>query len=109
MGNRSSSLPPAGSVQFVPALGVRILASIFLAAIVAVILSGVLGPLSVSVAGAVSLLAVLVFVAFTMVLFRKTPEWRAKHDKLIIFRKCRAEASKIAREVAKWNAVGPRR
>ena len=52
-----------------------------------------------------SWLAALVFVAFTMVLFRKTPEWRAKHDKVIIFKECRAEASKIEREVAKWDAA----
>ena len=49
----------------------------------------------------VSLLTALVFVAFTMVLFRRTPEWRAKHDKLVIFKECRAEASKLAREIAK--------
>jgi DNA-binding helix-hairpin-helix protein with protein kinase domain len=77
----------------------------FLAVIAAVALSAVLGQLSAIAAGAVSLLAVLVFVAFTIFLFRKTPEWRAKHAKLIIFKESRAEASKIAREVAKWDAA----
>ena len=99
-------LPPLPPVAFSSSrLGARVLASIFLAVIAAAGLSAGLGLLPAIAAGATSCLAVLVFVVFTMVLFLRTPEWRAKHGKLIIFKECRAEASKIAREIAKLDAA----
>jgi hypothetical protein len=99
-------LPPLPSVAFSSSrLGVRILTLISLAVIAAAALSAAFGQLLTNAAGAVSLLVILVFVALTMTLFRKTPEWRTKHDKLIIVKKCRAEASKLEREVAKRDAV----
>ena len=98
-----ASLPPVAFSS--SRLNVRILELIFLAVIAAAALSAGLGQLSTITASAVSVLVALIFVAFTIVLFRKTPEWQAKHDKLIIFKECRAEASKIAREVAKWDAA----
>jgi hypothetical protein len=99
-------LPPLPPVAFRSSrLEVRVMAFIFLTVIAAVVLSVVLGQLSAIAAGVASLVAVFVFVAFTIFLFRKTPEWRAKRAKLIIFKECRAEASKMAREVAKWDAA----
>ena len=105
MDSRPSPSSPPVAFSSHPGLEVRILTSIFLAIIAAVALSAGLGQLSASAAGVASWLAVLVFVAFTVVLFRKTPEWRAKHDKLIIFKECRAEASKIEREIARWDVA----
>ena len=99
-------LPPLPLVSFSSdRLAVRILAFISLAVIAAAAVSAGLGQLSASTAGVVSWLVALVFVAVTMALFRKTPEWRARHDKVIIFKECRAEASKIERQVAKWDAT----
>jgi hypothetical protein len=109
----TAHLPPLPPVAFKSSrLEVRITGFIFLAVIAAIVLSAVLGQLSAIAAGAASLLTALIFAALTIFLYRKTPEWRAKHAKMIIFKECRAEASKIAREVAKWdtarNEIGSR-
>jgi hypothetical protein len=97
-------LPPLSPVAFNSSrVWVRILSFIFLAVIAAAATPAALSLIPAVTAGATSLLAALVFVALTVALFRKTPQWRAKHDKAVIFRACRAEASSVTREVAKWD------
>lgn len=99
-------LPPLPAVAFSsPKLGSRILAAVFLVVILAVALSAGLGQLPGNAASAVAVLAILLFVVSTAILLRQTPEWRIKHEKMVIFRQCRTEASKMAREVAKWDAA----
>jgi hypothetical protein len=92
------ALPPATFSS--SRLGVRVLACILFVVIAASSFSAGLGRLPVSVGVLISLLAATIFAIFTMILFRRTPEWQAKRDKLTIFKERRTEASKIAREVA---------
>lgn len=95
-------LPPLPAVAFNPSrLEVRLSALLFLIVIAAAALSAQFGQLSAGAAGTVSWLVILVFIALTAVLFRRTPEWRAKHEKLAMFKERRAEASKAIRSVAK--------
>ena len=95
-------LPPLQPIAFSPnRLKVRILAVFFLIVIAALALSAQFGQLSAAAAGTVSWVAVLIFITLTAGLFRRTPEWQAKHDNLAIFKERRAEASRAARKVKK--------
>ena len=44
----------------------------------------------------------IVFILVTVLLFHRTSEWRAKHEKLIIFKERRTDSSKAAREESKF-------
>jgi hypothetical protein len=99
-------LTPLPPVTFTPPrLSIRLLAYGGLAAIVAAGLVARFGLLpSVAAVGA-SVLVVLMFVAITGVLFRRTPEWQDKRVKSLILRERRASASKAARELAKLEGL----
>jgi hypothetical protein len=95
-------LPPLPVIAFSSSqLPAQIIASVFLTIIAVAILFAGLGHLSTVGAGTVSLIAMLVFIGSTIGLFRKTPEWRVKHDKAVILKECRTEATRIAREAVK--------
>ena len=99
-------LPPLPPVAFSPSRrAIRLLVSLDLTAIAAVNLIAVLGQLSEVAAGVVSWFAVVVFFVVTTVLFRRTPEWRAKHAKLVVLKERRSGASKATREVANLEAA----
>jgi hypothetical protein len=95
-------LPPLPPVAFSRSrLEARLSAFLSLIIIAAVAISAGLGQLSAVAAGIVSWLVIAGFIALTALLFRRTPEWRAKREKLIIFKEYQAQASKGARDVAK--------
>lgn len=97
-------LPPLPPVAFNSSrVWLRIFSLVFLVIIAAAAIPAGLSLIPAVTAGATSLLAALVFATLTVVLFRKTPLRRAKHNKAVIFRACRAEASSIAREASKWD------
>jgi len=97
-------LPPLQPVAFTSSRAwVRFLSLVFLAVIAATVIPAGLSLIPTAVAGSTSLLAALVFVALTVVLFRRTPQWRAKRNKAALFRACRSEVSSVSREVAKWD------
>jgi hypothetical protein len=98
-------LPPLPPVAFSPSrLEARILALLSLVVIAALVLSAKFGQLPAVAASSLSWFVVLIFIAFTTGLFRRTPEQRAKHDKLAILKERRAEASRTAREVKRLEA-----
>ena len=94
---------PLPLIAFSPSkVSLRLLFGIGLAAIVAVGVSAKAAILAAVIAGAIAWTVVLVFIAVTILLFRRTSEWRAKHEKLVIFKERRTESSKAAREVSKF-------
>jgi hypothetical protein len=95
-------LAPLPLVAFHPSrLSLRLLVGLGLAADVAVGICAKIELLPTIMAGATAFAVVLGFVAITIILFRKTSEWRAKHEKIAIFKKRRAEWSKATREASK--------
>jgi hypothetical protein len=99
-------LPALPQVAFNPSrLAPRIVAILALAAIVAVGISATTNLLPVVVASAAASFAILMFVVISTLLFRRTSEWKAKHEKLIFHGRRRAEADKAAREVSSLEQV----
>ena len=99
MGSRASPGAAAGCVR--PSrIALRVVAALWLIATVGVSLSVVTGVLSRAVAGVAASLFILMFLAITFALFRSTPEWRARHEKLIILKERRAKSSEATRAVA---------
>jgi hypothetical protein len=99
-------LPPLQPVAFNRSrLESRLSALLSLIIIAAVAISAGFGQLSVLAAGIVSWFVISGFIALTTFLFRRTPEWRAKGDKLAIFKEYQAETSKGTRDVAKQEAA----
>ncbi len=95
-------LPALPQVAFNPSrLAPRLLASLAVAAIIAVGVSAKTNLLPAIVAGAAASFSIFMFVIMSMLLFRRTSEWKAKHEKLVFHGQRRAEADKAAREVSK--------
>jgi len=95
-------LPALPPVAFNPSrVALRVLAALWLTATVAVGLSVVTGVIPSAVAGAASFLFILIFIAITTALFRRTPGWRARHEKLITLKERRAKSSEADRAVVK--------
>lgn len=95
-------LPALAPVAFNPSMrALRLLTGFALVAVIAVGVSARTGVLPAFIAGTAASLAVLVFVATSTLLFRRTPEWRAKHDKRDFHRQRRAESDRAARDVSK--------
>jgi hypothetical protein len=95
----------AGHLQALPLvvfnpsrLALRVLAAVALAAILTLGLCAGIYVVKEVVAGAASGLLASMFMAVTIALYRRTPEWRAKHEKSIILKESRAESSTAARE-----------
>jgi hypothetical protein len=98
-------LPPLPLVEFrSSSLVARVVGLLALVAVGASAISVGFAQLPAAAAFDISLLTILIFFVSTNILFRKTPEWRAKHDKVLIFKRCRAETSKITREMKKLDA-----
>jgi hypothetical protein len=95
-------LPPLPLVAFSPPrVGLRIVMALWLVATIVVGLSAVARVLSALLAASSALILVLAFIAVTIVMYRKTPEWRAKHERLIELKDHRANASEAARQVTR--------
>ena len=95
-------LPPPPLVAFNPPRTLlRMLTALWLAATAAVGLSAGFRILPALVAGVAASVLMLIFIAATITLYRRRPEWQAKHEKLTALKERRANASKAAREAGK--------
>jgi hypothetical protein len=84
-----------------PLTAVRILAALWLAATVIVGLSAGIKVLPALVAAVTESVLALVFFAMTVTLYRRSPEWQAKHETMATLKERRASASKVGRHVTK--------
>jgi hypothetical protein len=80
----------------------QILFGLGLAAIVAVGVCAKIDILSSPLTGISVCAVVFILATVTSLLFRNTDEWRAKHEKVLIFKKSKAESSKAARGVSRF-------
>jgi hypothetical protein len=89
-------------VEFHPSrVTLRVIAGLALAAIVSIgILAGDLHIQSAMI-GLTAGISILLFVAVSVGLFRRTSEWRGKHAKLVMLKDRKAEASNKTREVSR--------
>ena len=89
-------------VEFQPSrVSPRVIAGLAFAAIVSIgILAGV-GDIPSAVIGLAAGISMLLFIAVSLGLFRRTSEWRDKHAKLVMLKDRKAEASSKAREVSR--------
>jgi len=95
-------LPPPPLVAFnPPRTAVRILAALWLAAGAAVGLCAGVKILPAPIAAVTASALMLVYIAVTFTLYRRSPEWQAKHERLTSLKERRASASKAVREVVK--------
>jgi hypothetical protein len=95
-------LAPLPLVAFHPSrTSLRLLFALTLAVIVTVGVSANVGILPGILAVAVVCSLFLVLIIASILLFRNTSEWRAKHEKLVNFKERKAESSKSARDVSK--------
>jgi hypothetical protein len=93
-------------VEFNPSrTAARLIVSAAVAAIVAVSVLDMVGFLSSLIAGASAFAIFSMTIAATILLFRKTHEWRAKYEKVLAFKECKAKSSKAAREVSQFERV----
>jgi hypothetical protein len=99
-------LPPLRPIELhPPTTSLRLLIGLAIAAIVAVGVSAQVGILPAAIVSASALVIMLTFTVVTFLLFRRMPEWRAKREKLIIFKECKTQSSKETREVSKLDRV----
>ena len=95
-------LAPLPVVAFHPSrTSLRLLFVLTLAVVVTVGVFASVGILPGVLSGAAACAIVLVFIIATILLFRNTSEWRAKHEKLVNFKERKAESSQTARDVSK--------
>jgi hypothetical protein len=95
-------LPPLPLVAFNPQrVSLRIITALWLVATTAIGLSAGTRILSVFIAAVSTSIFALAFIAGTVAMYRRTPEWRAKHERLVELKKRQANASTAAREVEK--------
>lgn len=95
-------LPALAQVAFSPSpRALRLLTGLALAAVIAVGVSAGASVLPGPVAGAATSIWVLVLVVTSVLLFRRTPEWKAKHEKLVFQKQRQAESDSSDREVSK--------
>ena len=96
-------LPAVPPVIFAPSrLALRLVASLGLSVLIAAGLSAGTGALPGLMAGAAALAAILLFITVSVALFCGTPEWRAKHEKLALYKKSRDESANAARAASKF-------
>ena len=79
----------------------RIIAGLALAAIVSIGSLAGLGLVPIGMVGLAAGISMLLFLAVSFGLFRRTPQWQEKHAKLVVLKGCKAEASSKAREVSR--------
>ena len=99
-------LPALPLVEFQPSrVTLRVIAGLALAAIVSIgILVGVGHMPSALISLAVGI-SIILFIAVSVGLFRRTSEWGDKHAKLVMLKDRKAEASSKAREVSRINQL----
>jgi hypothetical protein len=96
-------LAPLPLVAFHPSIvSLRLLASVGLASIVTIGISASAHIIPVIMASPIACAIIFVFILVTALLFHRTSEWRAKHEKLVIFKERRTDSSKAAREESKF-------
>jgi hypothetical protein len=82
-------------------LALRLVASLGVAAVIASEVSAGIRLLPVLAASAATTGVVLAVILVSALLFRRTHEWQARHEKLIILHKYRAESAKVDRAASK--------
>ncbi len=96
-------LPALQPVAFAPPrLALRLLASLGLGVLILTGLFAGTGLLPGVMAGVAASTTVLLFIVMSVALFRRTPEWRARHEKLPLYKKRRAESARAARDTSKF-------
>ena len=96
-------LAPLPLVSFHPSrIPLRLLAGVGLASIVTIGISASARIIPLTMVGSTVSAIIVVFILVTVLLFRRTPEWRAKHEKLVISKERRTDSSKAAREESKF-------
>jgi hypothetical protein len=96
-------LPRLPLVAFHPSrTSLRLLLSLALAVIIAIGICAETAVVSALIAGITACVVVCAFITTAALLFRRTAEWRAKHEKFASFKKCKAESSKAARKVSEF-------
>ena len=79
----------------------RLLASVGLVSIVVISISASARIIPV-MAGPIAFAIISVFILVTVLMFHRTPEWRAKHEKMVMFKERRTDSSKAVREESKF-------
>ena len=95
-------LAPLPLVAFHPSrIFLRLLASVGLVSIVVISISASARIIPV-MAGPIAFAIISVFILVTVLMFHRTPEWRAKHEKMVMFKERRTDSSKAVREESKF-------
>jgi hypothetical protein len=79
----------------------RLLASVGLVSIVVISISASARIIPV-MAYPIVFAIIFVFILITVPTFHRTPEWRAKHEKMVVFKERRTDSSKAVREESKF-------
>jgi hypothetical protein len=89
-------------VEFQPSrVTVRVITGLALAAIVSIGGLARVGDIPSAMVALGAGISIILFIAVSLGLFHRTPEWRAKHAKLVMFKERKAEANSKAREVSR--------